>query len=53
MCTGSRLALLLKYADRTQQHKPLSTTEGRRVAFHEFGGSTEIRAGELAAGDVP
>ena len=25
----ARLALLLKHADRTLQHKPLSTTEGQ------------------------
>ena len=37
MCTGSRLALLLKHADRTLQHKPPSTTEGQRVAWMNVG----------------
>ena len=37
MCTGSCLVLLLQHAYRTLQHKPLSTTEGQRVALMNLG----------------
>ena len=50
MCTGSRLALLLKHADRTRQNKPLSTTEGQRVALMNLGALTEIRGDSINSG---
>ena len=42
--------LLLKYADRTVQHKPLSTTEGQRVALMTLGTLTEIRGDSINSG---
>ena len=50
MCTGSRLTLLLKHGDRTLQHKPLSTTEGQRVALVNVGSLTEIRGDSINSG---
>ncbi len=35
--------LLLKHAGRTLHHKPLSATEGQRVALMNLGTLTEIR----------
>ena len=52
MCTGSRLTLLLKHADRTLQHKPLSTTEGQRVALMNLGSLTEIRGDSINSGHM-
>ena len=42
--------LLLKYADRTVQHKPLSAMEGQRVALMTLGTLTEIRGDSLNSG---
>ena len=50
MCSGSRLALLLKQADRTLPHKPLSTTEGQRVALMNLGSVTDIRGDSINSG---
>ena len=50
MCTGSRLTLLLKHADRTLQNKPLSTTEGQRVALMNLGSLTESRGNSINSG---
>ena len=50
MCTGSSLALLLKHADRTLQHKPLSITEGQRMALMNLGSLTEIRGDSINSG---
>ena len=44
------MALLLKNADRTRQHKPLSTTEGQRVALMNLGALTEIRGDTINSG---
>ena len=37
-------------ADRTRQHKPLSTTEGQRVALMNVGSFTEIRGDSINSG---
>ena len=37
-------------AGRTLQHKPLSTTEGQRVAFVNVGSCTEIRDDSINSG---
>ena len=50
MCTGSRLTLLLKHADRTLPHKPLSTTEGQRVVLMNLGYLAEIRGDSINSG---
>ena len=50
MCTGTRLALILKHADRTLQHKPLSTTECQRIALMNVGSLTEIRGDSINSG---
>ena len=50
MCTESRLTLLLKHADRTLQHKLLSTTEVKRVALMNLGSLTEIRSDSINSG---
>ena len=50
LCAGSRLALLLKHADRTLQHKPLSTTGGQRVVLMNVGSLTEIRSDSINSG---
>ena len=50
MYTGSRLTLLPKHADRTLQHKPLSTTEGQLVALMNVGSLTEIRGDSINSG---
>ena len=42
--------LLLKYADRTVQHKPLSAMEGQRVALMTLGTLTEIRGDSINSG---
>ena len=39
-----------KHADRTLQHKPLSTTEGHRVALMNVGSLTEIRGDSINSG---
>ena len=55
MYTGSRLTLLvvlLKHAYRTLQNKPLSTTEGRRVALMNLGCLTEIRGDSINSGHM-
>ena len=52
LCAGSRLALLLKHADRTLQHKPLSTTEGQGVALMNLEALTEIRGDSINSGHI-
>ena len=42
--------LLLKQADRTLQHKPLSVTEGQRVALMNLGTLTEIQGDSINSG---
>ena len=39
-----------KHADRTLQHKPLSTIEGQRVALMNLGSLTEIRGDSINSG---
>ena len=39
-----------EYAGRTLQHKPLSTTEGQRVALMNVGYFTEIRGDSINSG---
>ena len=41
---------LLKHADKTLQHKPLSTTEGQRVALMNLGAIIEIRGDTINSG---
>ena len=41
---------LLKHADKTLQHKPLSTTEGQRVALMNGGALIEIRGDTINSG---
>ena len=52
MCAGSRLALLLKHTDGTQQHKPLYTTEGQGVALMNLEALTEIRGDSINSGHI-
>ena len=52
MCTGSRLALLLKHADGTLQHKQLSTTEGQGVALMNLEALTEIWGDLINSGHI-
>ena len=41
---------LLKHADKILQHKPLSTTEGQRVALMNLGALIEIRGDTINYG---
>ena len=41
---------LLKHADKTLQHKPLSTTEGQRVALMNVGALIELRGDTINSG---
>ena len=44
--------VLLKHADGTLQHKPLSTTEGQGVALMNLEALTEIRGDSINSGHI-